>query len=157
MKKTTLLRCLALLLSLGIMAMSLIGCEGQAGAAGEPGPAGGPGPAGPAGINGGTIPVFMQGTWKNSDGTITYVFTTDKHTYTNGDRSYSGIYHTFTARLNNNATTKDEYPSGYYTEYIAVEGTGSYSSYTNTLRTAGFYFNADRTKFAVGPTVYTKQ
>ena len=138
MKRTALFRYLVLVLSLGILAMSLIGCEG---------------PAGPAGANGNTVPLFMQGTWVNSSGTD-YFFTADKVRAVNyiDNCEFSGIYLSFTPVVNSFPLTKDEYPTGYTMSYISVEGTGYYLASNNKLLTVSFYFNADRTTFTTGGT-----
>ena len=145
MKKTVFLRCLVIVLSLGIVAMSLTGCEG---------------PAGPAGADGNTVPSFLQGTWVNSSsGTGDFIFTADKVRYVySATTEYSGIYLSFTPIVNSYASTKDEYPAGYEMSFISVEGTGAYLADNNTLRTRSFYFNADRTKFVeAGTNPWVKQ
>ena len=150
MKRTALLRCLVIVLSLGIVAMSLIGCEGPAGPAGTAGPAG---PAGPAGTTG-IVPLFMQGTWKTSGlPTALWTFTEDRASFitTPATLNYEVIFLLFYFDENGDEDTKDIYPGGYTMDGMQVNGDllapvnnneyiGAYFAFNSTLD-AFVYFN----------------
>ena len=151
MKKTILLRCLVLVLSLGIMAMSLIGCEGPAGPAGAAGPAGGPGPAGPAGTMN-TVPLFMQGTWKYETATSSYswTFTADRARFESGSAASNleVIFLAFWFHENDDVSRWDTYPGGYTMEGMQVNGGPTVASDNNHYTSVHFMFNSTLNAFA---------
>ena len=139
MKRTVLFRYLVLVLSLGILVMSLTGCEGPAG------------PAGPAGTMN-TVPLFMQGTWKFETGlgSTSWIFTADSAKYvppmvTNG---YEVILLSFNFDGNGDAGTWDTYPGGYAMEGMQVKGGANINWNDNHYIWQGFYFNSTLDAFA---------
>ena len=152
MKKTTLPGFLVFVLVLGIVAMSFTGCEGPTGATGA---AGGPGPAGPAGeagANSGSVPVFMQGTWK-TEGTVgsSWTFTADRAKFASSSVTswYDVILLSFVFDLNGTSGTKGDYPGGYKMTGMQVNG-GAMAGDNNKERTVSFYFNSALDAFVIG-------
>ena len=145
MKRTAFFRCMVCLLIFGIMAMSLIGCEG---------------PAGPAGATG-SVPSFLQGTtWVIANNK--FEFFADKFLFTNSGSTpfhYTGMYATFTFEENPNGSTKGTYPGGYRIDYLVVDGTGDAAILNNTALVNRIYFNAGQTAFVLNANTvpYTKQ
>ena len=150
MKKTAFLRCLVFALSLGIVAMSFIGCEGAEGPIGSVGPAG----------YTGAVPLFLQGTWTTPG--ASYLFTADALIITRiapPEGSGTAGFLTFSTAENGDAGTSGTYPGGYKISYIYTSGSGTWGATLPTgVQAVELYFNSTSDMFidSVG-TIFTKE